>query len=587
MSEPASPDPRSAEARPPEAEPAGSDSTSPTSGMRLIGRALGRHRRRLLVGYPLIILWQLSETLVPVVIGLVVDRAIDGGSWVDLAWTLGVMVALFLVLSNGYRFGSRFVVRGMETESHLLRMEISSHVLHPRGARTDRLAGETLSIATSDAGLAPLVMRQLGFAVASLASILVVAGYVLQVDVLLGLVILLGVPLVLALIQALAPMVADRTRRQQESTARVAGLADDLLQGLRPLKGIGGEDVGLRRYRTASGQARDDTIGVARSWGYLSGLTTLLGGVLLAVVALLAGRRALDGEISLGELIALIGLTQFLAEPMRILGDLSAQFAACRASAGRIAEFLRTPHVLGPGSRAPDEAAPPLVLESVATGPLREVSLQLRPGELLAVTVDDPATSDALVALLSGERPPESGRARLGDVDLTDLTVEARRRHLLTVSHLTDVFEGSLRTTVDPRGTRSDDELAAVLAASAADEVVALHPDGLDRSVRAGGASLSGGQRQRLTLARALAADAPTLVLQDPTSAVDAVTEQSIAEGLRTVRAGGRSTLVITSSPALLQRAHRVVVVRAGRSVAEGDHATLLADPAYREAVLR
>ncbi|MDR6120024.1 putative ABC transport system ATP-binding protein [Aeromicrobium sp. SORGH_AS981] len=560
--------------------------TAPATAGALLRRALRRNGRDLGRGYPLLTLWQLSETLVPVVIGLVVDQAVDGGSLGDLAWTLGVLVALFVVLSNGYRFGARYIKQGIEREAHALRVEVAGHVLHPRGARTDRLAGETLSIATSDADLVPMALHQLGYAIASLVAVLVTAAYVLRVDVVLGLLILLGVPAVLVAIQALAPLVARRTARQQESTAAASGLAADLLEGLRPLKGIGGEDVALRRYRAASTRASDDTVAVARSWGYLDGFTTALSGLLLAAVALLAGRRALDGDISLGELIALVGLTQFLAEPLRGLGDVSAQFAASRASAARIVDFLATPRVLAPGGRAPSQDRPELVLDDVAAGPLDGLSLHLRHDELVAVAVDDPAVSDALVALLSGDLDLDSGRARLGDVDLAELSVAGRRRHLLVVSHHGGITEGTLRTTVDPGGQHDDDALAPALAASAADDVVRLHPDGLDRPVRAGGSSLSGGQRQRLALARALATDRPVVVLQDPTSAVDAVTEQAVADGVRRLRTG-RTTLVLTSSPALLRAADRVLVVRGGRVVAEGTHADLLRDADYREAVDR
>lgn len=562
------------------------DRTPPDGAGALLRRSVRRQARQLVPGYSLLVVWQLCETLVPVVIGLVVDQAVDGGTLGDLAWTLGVLVALFLVLSNGYRYGARFIVRGIQTEAHLLRGEISAHVLHPRGARTDRLAGETLSIATSDAELVPSVLHQLGYALASLVAVVATAVYVLSVDVVLGLVILLGVPGVLLVIQALAPLVARRTRRQQESTASASGVAADVLTGLRPLKGIGGEDVALGRYRSASRQASSDTIAVARSWGYLAGLTTALSGILLAVVAVVAGERALDGTIGLGQLIALVGLTQFLAEPIRGLGDVSAQFAASRASAGRIVEFLNTPRVLAPGGRGPSEDRPGLVLESAVVGPLRGVDLRTSADELVAVSIDDPAVSDTLMAVLTGEVTLTSGRARLGDVDLHELSVEGRRLHLLVASHHSGVFEGTLRSTVDPGGERTDADLAPALAASAADDVVRLHPDGLDRAVRAAGSSLSGGQRQRLTLARALATDRPVLVLQDPTSAVDAVTEQNIARGVRRLRRG-RTTLVITSSPALLQHADRVVVVRDGRVVAEGTHADLMRDPTYRAAVDR
>ncbi len=559
---------------------------APRTAGGLLRRALRRRARHLGVGYPLLVAWQLSETLVPVVIGLVVDQAVDGGTPADLVWTLGVLVAVFVVLANGYRYGARSIVRGIEAERHALRLEVASHVLHPRGARTDRLAGETLSIATSDAQLVPSVMDQLGYAVASLVAVVAAAVYVLSVDLTLGLLVLLGVPGVLVVIQSLAPLVARRSRRQQESTAAASGIAADLLAGLRPLKGIGGEDVALARYRRVSRRAGEDTVAVARAWGHLAGLTTALSGCLLAVVAVVAGTRALDGDISLGELVALLGLTQFLAEPLRGLGDLSAQFAASRASAGRIAAFLSTPRVLPDGTSRPSRTPPPLVVEDVVAGALRGLSLRAAPGEVLALCTDDPAVSDALVAVLSGDVAPTSGRVLLDDVALDDLTIDARREQLLVCGHHVAAIAGTVRSVVDPRGGSSDDRVREALLDASALDLVDRHPDGLERVVQDTGSSLSGGQRQRLALARALATSRPVLVLQDPTSAVDAVTEQAVARGLRKARHGS-TTVVVTSSPALLEQSDRVLLVVDGRVVADGRHATLLGDPTYRELVAR
>ena len=536
----------------------------------------------------MIMVWQLCETLVPVLIGIIIDRGIAQRDTSAFLLSLLALVALFAVLSNGYRFGSRFIVRSQEEESHLLRTEVAAHVLHPRGAHTSMLPGETLSLATSDAELVSFVLRQLGFALASMISVLVVAIYVLQVDLGLGLLILIGVPSVVALIQVVTPLVARRTHRQQQSTAQASGLASDLVHGLRPLKGIGGEDVALSRYRVTSQSARRDTIAVARSWGYLTGLTTGLSGLLLALVTLVAGSRAIDGTITLGQLIALVGLTQFLAEPIAGLGEISAQFAASRASAGRITAFLATPPVIAVGDQTPQGERPQIQVESVSDGPLDELSFASRDRELLAITVDDPATSDALIGMLAGTTNVVSGNVRFGGIDLADLTIASRRESLLVSPHHTEIFEGTLRSAIDPDGVLNPEDLDAVLSASAADDVVALHPDGLDRAVRAGGSSLSGGQRQRLALARALAVRIPVLVLQDPTSAVDAVTEQSIASGLYDLRQMiGGTTVVITSSPALLQQADRVLFVRKGRVQAEGTHAELLDESLYREAVLR
>jgi len=564
------------------------DNTAPTTGLALIRRAIRRNARSLACGYPLIVMWQLCETLVPVAVGFVVDHSIATGQVTHLLQSLALFVALFVVLGCGYRFGSRFVVRSMEREGHLLRLEIAGHVLEPHGASTDLLPGEIQSLATSDATLVPTVLRQLGFTIAALTSVTVVAVYLLQVDLVIGLLVLLGVPTVLVLIQTVSPIIARRTEEQQELTAAATGLAADLIGGLRPLKGIGGEDVAQARYRRASRDAATATIGLARSTGHLDGLTTGLSTLLLAGVTLTAGTAALDGRISLGQLIAIVGVSQFLAEPIMGLGMFSAQFAGARAAAGRITRFLATPRLIAEGTDRPDAGTSILTLDEIAAGPISSLSLGTADGELIAAVVDDPAVADTLIAVLAGERPVDAGSARLGDHELADTELTARRAVLTVAPHHTTISEGTLRSVIDPDSELSADRLDAVLRASAADDVVALHPDGLDRMVRADGTTLSGGQRQRLALARALAVDAPVLVLHDPTSAVDAVTEQSIADGLAALRRRpGRSTLVLTSSPALLACADRVVVVHDGRVVLDGTHESLLADSGYHRAVLR
>jgi putative ABC transport system ATP-binding protein len=147
--------------------------------------------------------------------------------------------------------------------------------------------------------------------------------------------------------------------------------------------------------------------------------------------------------------------------------------------------------------------------------------------------------------------------------------------------HDVALFEGTLRSNL------MADDPAAALRAAAAEDIVDAHPDGLDHPVADRGITLSGGQRQRIGLARALAAAPPVLVLRDPTTAVDAMTEERIARGLAELR-GGAATVLITSSPALLAIADRVVVLDGGTVVAAGTHAELSdVDARYQEAVLR
>jgi len=555
-------------------------------------RGMRRHRATLFGCYALITTWLLCEALVPVVIGVIIDRAVETGELDELAIWGGVLVGLFVVLSYAYRFGSRLGVGALQLEMHLLRVEVSEHVLGSDGARTGLLPGETLSLATSDAETIGEFLWHVGYTLAGLVGVVVSAVVMFRIDVVLGLVVLLGVPLVLVLIQVVTPLIARDTSDQQAGIARATGIATDLVKGLRPLKGVGAEDVATSRYRVHSAVARDASVRTARSVGYMYGLTATLSGLFLALVAYLAGTRALDGTISIGELIAIVGLTQFLAEPIAGLGETSAQAARSFASARRLVEFLHTPPLATHGETELDDPHAELAVGALTSGPLHDLNVAPRAGELLGIVVDDTASSDTLVRLVRGEILPDdrTGSLTLGGHDVDDLTIDSLRSCVVVSQHHVDLFEGTLRGTIDPDGTLDDTELAEVLAASAASDVVDLHPDGLQQPITAGGATFSGGQRQRIALARALATRAPILVLAEPTSAVDAMTEQRIADGIHALRhpvGSTRSTVVITSSPAILASADRVLLVREGRVVATGTHHELTVRDDYQEAVLR
>src|SRR5699024_2506066 len=137
---------------------------------------------------------------------------------------------------------------------------------------------------------------------------------------------------------------------------------------------------------------------------------------------------------------------------------------------------------------------------------------------------------------------------------------------------------------VDPGDVWAD----RALHAAGAEDLLRILPEGYESRILDRGANLSGGQRQRIALARAVAADAPVLVLHDPTTAVDAVTEQNIAEALIAARRRtDRATLLVTRAPALLQEADRVVFLQEGETVVEGLHSELMGREEYREVVRR
>jgi putative ABC transport system ATP-binding protein len=533
----------------------------------------------MVAGVLVLSLHQATEAAVPVAIGIFVDRAVATGEVRPLLWCVLMMVVLFAVLSNAWKTGARQVVRAIEYETHLLRLEIAQRVLDPRGHRTGLRSGELLSIATSDAEKAALVMRGVSIGAAACTALIVSSVSLLLVDVPLGLGVLIGVPLLVLGIQALSPLLTRRTSSQQEAVAQTTALATDLVSGLRTLRGIGAQHNAADRYRRSSEATLRATLRAASTNGLQDGVTTALSGLLLAAVGGVSGWFALNGRITIGELITVVGLAQFVAEPVATLGYASQVVAMSRASAERLASVLSAPPLAATGTATAIDADQPLLtLEGVSYGTLSALTFALRAGESVGVLCYDPRDADALLAVIGGRAPGHAGTVLVGGTRLEELDVDLVRWTVLLERHETDLFEGTLRSNL-----LADKGLERVLTAAGAADLV----DELDRPLADRGQSLSGGQRQRLGLARALLADPPLLVLHDPSTAVDAVTEELLAEGLAEERIG-RTTLVLTSSPALLGKMDRVVAIADGSVVAEGMHSDLAsADQAYREAVLR
>lgn len=526
---------------------------------------------------------QAGEAMVPLLIGVVIDEAVGTGLTSRLLLWIAVLGAVFLVLSTSFRFSLRASERASHRAAHELRTRLAARVLAADGgAERGRLSGELASIATSDAQRVGAVNLALPTAVAAVVGLLVGAVALLRVSLPLGLLVLVAAPLLLVLAHLLGKPLERRSDAEQDRAALASGVAADLVAGLRALKGIGAEDAAADRYRATSRDSMAAAVRAARARAWLDGSMLAVTGVFLAVVALVGGRLAAAGGITVGQLVAAVGLAQFLLWPLSIFSWVNGLFAQGRASAARIGEVLAAPPAVPPG-RAPlaEPVAGHVRLSGVRSGTLRGVSFEAAPGELLGVVARDPADAAALLAVLGREVDPEEGEVALDGVALSALDGAARRSALLVAAHDADLFEGSLRDNVAAGGPRTDEAIAAARV----DDVAEALPDGLDSAVSERGRSLSGGQRQRVALARALAAAPPVLVVHDPTTAVDAVTEVALAEGVRRVRAG-LTTIVVATSPALLTAADRVVFLRDGAVAATGSHAELTEDETYRAVVL-
>ncbi|WP_369198480.1 ABC transporter ATP-binding protein [Streptomyces djakartensis] len=563
------------------------DAQRPRHGTAILRTALRRNLGAMTWGTLLMGLYQAGETAFPIALGLIVEHTLRGDRGLGaLALSIGALAVIITTVSLSWRFGMRILQKANTTEAHRWRVQVAGCGLQPVARDVDLKSGEVLTIATEDADQTADIIEVVPLLVSSLVAVLVAAVALGLADLRLGLLVIVGTVAILSVLSVMSRRIGAGTQEQQARVARAGAKVADLITGLRPLHGFGGNHAAFRSYRKVSTEARRQSITVARVNGVYAGTALALNAVLAGAVTLLAGLLAFEGRITIGELVMAVGLAQFIMEPLKLFSEMPKYVMIARASAERMALVLAAPPVMASGTGRPAPGGG-LEIDGVRHGTLEGVTFKVKAGEFVAIAPYQPRAAADLAAVLAAGVPPAAyeGTVRIGGQDLAELSVEAVRAHLLVNPYDGEIFAGTLRTNIDPSGTSGT--VAEAVEASLLTDVVALHPEGLDHPVRDRGANLSGGQRQRLSLARALAADTEILVLHDPTTAVDAVTEQLIARNVSGLRRG-RTTIVITSSPAFLDAADRVLVLDEGVVTAEDTHRNLLAnDRGYRTAVAR
>lgn len=495
----------------------------------------------------LMIVHQVCEALVPVIAGRTVDTAIAGGDGGALWMWMGALALVFLVLDVAARFGGRLGTIAMLTVEHALRMQLTDRIVDRRGFRDGaRPPGALLAVSTTDAqNTARGVMIGLR-PVAEIASLIFASIILLTVSVPVGLVVLIGGALLTWGSMAAGAPLRRRVVKRQAAAARASAVAADLVAGFRTLAGLGARRTASGRYRRRSREALDSTVHAIDAEARLIGSVEVLGGVFVTLVAAGSGVAAIQGYLTVGELITVVGLAQFIIDPMTALGkNASAVWATAVASAERVLGLLREPYAVDEGGRALSDApsATSLAIDGVAVSA----------GSHRVLAVDSVKAGELTEALTLTTRPAP-GRFFVGGVDLADAELGDVLDRVVVAPHSADLFDGTVLENlraVAPDATGP--EIDAALAAAGCADVIAVLPDGLDTRIGDAGVMLSGGQRQRIALARALLADPPALVLADPTTAVDSVTEQAVAAGVAAYREG-RTTVVLTSAPAWAAR---------------------------------
>ena len=551
------------------------------------------------------------QATVPAFLGQALDAGIENGLNARV-WGIGaLLLVLFVVYAVGDTMLSYFgVTAWMRTAFDVDRLVGRQVSATGKDLSRQVSTGEVATIIASDADHLGKLIQHLPALLGAAASFTVVAVLMLRTSVSLGLVVILGMPLVAAIVTLVIRPLQKRQAVQREAQSAVTTITTDTVAGLRILRGIGGEDVFARRYRDASQELRRRGVEVASSQATLMTLQVLLPGLFAAIVVWVAARMAVAGSLTPGGLITFYGYTAYLSWPLWVFTSSVQDYTRAVVGARRLSRLLEVAPAAGSlveRLNLDPAAAHPVSGDLVDTGS----GLRLKEGRMTALVCPDPQVSADLATRL-GRFTDAGPTVTLAGRPLATMPLAQVRASIVVAGATAQLFTGTLREALDVRGgpdpqpasredlvraeaerttgadidqqvraqerdMPGDDRLLEAIEIADAGDVLTSLSEGLAGMITEKGRSLSGGQRQRVALARALLTEAPALVLIEPTSALDSHTEARVAARVHRARAG-RTTVVVTASPLVLEACDEVVFLdSSGAELLRSTHRELMA----------
>ena len=538
------------------------------------------YRRWLPLGLVLIAAGVAIETVEIYLFKLVVDEVLVPGDLGPLL-PIGLATAGLLILGGavaladdllGTWLGERFLLS--------MRTRVFGHLLTLSPDTLDRRRlGDVLTRLGGDVGaIEAFVLSGVADALAAVLSIGFFAGALFYLQWDLALVSLIVAPLFFLTARRFSGLIKRASREKRRRSGSLGAVAQDTLGNTALVQASNREGAELERYRREGEGVIAAELSSVRIRGVFSPLVDLieLAGILLVVYF---GTRAIaGGGLTLGGMLVFIAYLTRLYGPVRDLSSLSNTVFKALAGAERVIELLDERPRVTDGPLRLERVRGAIELDDVWFSydhdpALRGVTLRVAPGERVALVGASGAGKSTIARMLLRWGDPDAGVVRLDGHDLRELELASLRRNVALLLQETLVLHGSVRDNIgyarpDARGA----EIEAAARAAGAHEFIAALPDGYDTELGERGRRLSGGQRQRIAIARALLADAPVLVLDEPTTGLDAELAASLGDLMR-----DRTTLVISHDLVLTRDADLIVVIDEGRVIERGRHDELVA----------
>jgi ATP-binding cassette, subfamily B, bacterial len=563
----------------------------------LIRGLMRRHWTALCAGGAGAVVLTLAQLAQPFPLQWVIDHVIasrtagftlDAGD-VRSIWIAGVaVIAIAAVSAAGTYVADIGLGRAGERIAHDLRVATYAHLQRLSLAFHDRRQkGDLVTRLTEDANqVGELFSESIGTMAQAVLILAGMAAVTVILDPALAAAMFAVTPVLGLVTVHYRRKVKAAAKRQRASEGEIASLAAETLSAMRVVKAFGGERYEHDRVLDRSRERREFGMVAAGLEARFDGVVEVIGAATMAVVLLFGTYRVAAGAISPGALVVFVQYSRKVYQPLKDIAKQSGRIAKRMARAERIAEVLVADQVLEdrPGAVAGGRAAGRIALEGVsfayepARPVLRDVSLRIAPGEHVAVVGSSGAGKSTIGALIARFYDPVGGRVEIDDRDARDWSLPWLRDQIGILLQDTVLFTGTVAENIAYGAPASREEIVAAASAAGAHDFIMRLPQGYDEPLGPQGIGLSGGQRQRLGIARVLLRDPPILLLDEPTTGLDALSEANVIGGLRELM-DGRTTVIVTHAMSLAATADRVIVVESGRIVQDGSPAALLAQP--------
>ena len=572
--------------------------------MRLVGTLLRPYRGWLIVVLAAMLVETAASIAAPWPLKIVIDnvvgthkpphwldalRFIDlGGDKMELAGVAAAIVIAIAVLSAVATYIDNYFTESVsQWVAHDLRMRLYDHLQRlSLGYYDTHQSGSILSTLTAD------VKTIQGFASSGTLGMLVdmltivgMIGVMLWLEWDFALTAIAVTPFLLLFVARVNRAVKRATHEVRSRQSDIVAVAEQGLEQMRVVQAFGRQELEEERLGAASRATVDAALKARRVKSVVSPAVSIVVALCTAFVLWRGAGLALRDIMTLGALTVFLAYLAKFFKPVQDLAKMSNTIAQTAVSIERIQAILETDDMLPEraGARDPGTLRGEIAFEHVAFAydpkapVLRDVHFTIEPGDLVGVVGPTGGGKSTVVSMIPRFYDAASGTVRIDGVDVRDFRLQALRGQIGFVLQDTALFHGTVRENIAyGRPSATDEEIVAAAKLANADEFIAKMPDGYETMIGERGATLSGGQRQRIGIARAIIRNAPILILDEPTAALDTESEKLVIDALEKLMKG-RTVITIAHRLSTIRHATKIVVLKDGVVAEQGTHDELIA----------